>query len=132
MAEIEEIARDQGVTFKQGDVILIRTGYTDVAGTARPEEQEKLINKQMSAGVEGTMEAVRWFWNIHCSAVASDGVGFEVCPAAKDGVAGAGGSPDLGKWHHLSQQNKTHTDILLDLIVLHPHFLGHSTAQMST
>ncbi|CAI4215879.1 unnamed protein product [Parascedosporium putredinis] len=101
--EIEEIAREQGVTFKQGDVIIIRTGYTDIVGAAEPEEQEAMINTGMSAGVEGSIDAVKWFWNTHCSAVASDSVGFEVLPATKDGVIGAGGSPDL---------------------VLHPHFLG--------
>ncbi|CAI4215945.1 unnamed protein product [Parascedosporium putredinis] len=93
--EIEEIAREQGVTFKQGDVIIIRTGYTDIVGAAEPEEQEAMINTGMSAGVEGSIDAVKWFWNTHCSAVASDSVGFEVLPATKDGVIGAGGSPDL-------------------------------------
>jgi hypothetical protein len=75
---IETIARKQQVTFKQGDVLLIRSGFTRALSNIDPTEQVALLSGNKAVGVEGTEKAARFFWNNHFAAVAGDAVGFEV------------------------------------------------------
>lgn len=99
LAEVKSMAQEHNVTFRQGDVVLIRTGYTDgISAATNDEERNSMVATNKSVGVEGTMEAVKYFWNIQCAAVACDTVGFEVCPpASADGIDGAGTSKDLSE-----------------------------------
>lgn len=98
IAAIEEIAQDQGVVFQRGDMFLVRTGFTEaIEAISDPEEQEQKASSPDSAGIEDTMEAVRWFWNQHFSAVAADNPGFEVMRPTKDGVPASGTTADYGR-----------------------------------
>lgn len=97
ISDIETIAERQGVTFREGDVIMIRSGYTEALSGASDEEQQKMIGTHRSVGVEDSIDAVKWFWNKHFSAVAGDTVGFEVIPATKDDIDASGGPADMGK-----------------------------------
>lgn len=95
---IEEIAREQGIVFQQGDIFLLRTGYTEaIEAIEDVAEQERMGSCPDSAGVEDTMMAVKWFWNNHFSAVAADNVGFEVMRPTVNGVSGSGTTADYGK-----------------------------------
>lgn len=85
IAEIEKIAKLQGVIFKPGDVLLVRSGYTDELTDADPQDQQRKMNTGKSVGVEANDESVKWFWNQHFAAVAGDTVAFEVQPPAKGG-----------------------------------------------
>ncbi|KAK5454996.1 hypothetical protein LTS15_005716 [Exophiala xenobiotica] len=78
--DLEAIAEYQGTTFKQGDILLVRSGYTEDLTGRSAEEQNKKLGTTRSVGVEGTIEAAKWFWNHHFSAVAGDAVGFESMP----------------------------------------------------
>lgn len=51
--EIEAIARDQGVEFRPGDVLIIRTGLTEYLEAPTPEVFAKLYNRKI-AGSELT------------------------------------------------------------------------------
>ncbi|KAK1977032.1 putative cyclase-domain-containing protein [Colletotrichum cereale] len=94
VADIELIAKAQNVSFRPGDVLIIRTGMTEVLeGPLRPEDMAKLRLIQCP-GMHGSLESVRWLWNHHVSAVASDSWGFEALPAVKDEV---GSQDDLGE-----------------------------------
>jgi len=87
--DIETIAKEQKVSFKQGDIIIIRSGFTEEMNGAPGEEQEKMLGTHRACGVEGTEESAKWFWNKHFSAVAGDTIGFEVIPPIKpDGKEG--------------------------------------------
>lgn len=108
ISEIETIARNQGVEFRQGDVFLLRTGYTEALTGASAEEQDEIIRTNKAVGVEGTMKAVKWFWDIHCSAVACDTVGFEVCPAVPPEGSDDSGSTGLGEFLPLSLSSFTY------------------------
>jgi hypothetical protein len=94
---LEAMAKHQGTTFKHGDVLLVRCGFTDGLGGASAEEQEKMLGTHSSAGVEGSEASAKWIWNHHFSAVAGDAIAFENLPPAKDGVLGAGVINELGK-----------------------------------
>ncbi|KAK5113836.1 hypothetical protein LTR62_003220 [Meristemomyces frigidus] len=80
VSEIETIAKEQGVEFKTGDVIIIRSGFTEGLTGKSGEEQEKLMGSHQTCGVTGTPEAAKWFWNKHFAAVAGDMIAFEHIP----------------------------------------------------
>ncbi|KAI0535497.1 putative cyclase-domain-containing protein [Xylaria digitata] len=81
--EIETIAKDQGVQFQHGDVLIVRTGLTEYLQAPTPEVFAKLQNQKVS-GVHGTIESVKWLWNKHFAAVAGDAWGFEALPPVKE------------------------------------------------
>lgn len=83
--EIETIAKEEGVTFKSGDVIIVRTGFTEGLTGLSGEEQAKRMGTHRCVGVEGTPESAKWFWDKHFAAVAGDAIAFEALPAMIDG-----------------------------------------------
>lgn len=86
--EIEDVAKDQGVEFHHGDVLIIRTGLTEVLEAPSPEDFAKLQNRKM-AGMHGVLESVKWLWNKHFAAVAGDAMAFEaMMPLKEDGTQG--------------------------------------------
>jgi kynurenine formamidase len=101
--EIETIAKKQGVEFKPGDVIIIRSGFTEGLGGKSGEEQEKLMGTHKTCGVTGTPDAAKWFWNKRFAAVAGDMIAFEHIPPV---------NPETGK-----------EDTVANL-VLHQYFLA--------
>lgn len=93
--EVEAAAKRQGVDFKQGDILIIRTGYTEVLEAPTPEMFAMFANATLS-GMHGTTETARWVWNHRFAAVAGDAHAFEALPALKpDGTPG--GITDLGE-----------------------------------
>ncbi|EFQ36695.1 hypothetical protein CGRA01v4_06134 [Colletotrichum graminicola] len=92
--DIESIAAAQKVDFRPGDVLIIRTGMTEVLeGQLRSEDIAKLKLIQCP-GMHGSLESVRWLWNRRIAAVASDSWGFEALPAVKEEI---GSSDGLGE-----------------------------------
>ncbi|KAJ5408833.1 hypothetical protein N7509_002716, partial [Penicillium cosmopolitanum] len=68
--ELLEVAKEQRVTFRQGDVLVIRTVWGG-------------RDDRASCGVEATEAAIRWHWEQGFSAVASDTVAYEQWPSPK-------------------------------------------------
>lgn len=95
---MEAIASAQGTTIKPGDILIVRSGFTEDLGGASAEEQDKMLGTHQSVGVEGTEEVAKWIWDKGFSAVAGDAIAFEVLPPAKDGVDGAGDISGLGEF----------------------------------
>ena len=97
--EIEDCAAWEGVTFKHGDIIIVRTGFTEDLGSASGEEQEQMLGTHKCVGVVGSVESAKWFWNKHFAAVAGDAIAFEVLPPTieeKDGSKREGSIAELG------------------------------------
>lgn len=93
--QIEAIARDQGVELRPGDVLVLRTGLTEVLQAPTPDDFAKLQLGKIS-GVHGTVESAKWLWNQHFAAVAGDAWAFEaLMPLKEDGSVGS--PTDLGK-----------------------------------
>ncbi|EXJ72888.1 uncharacterized protein A1O5_04036 [Cladophialophora psammophila CBS 110553] len=87
--DLEAIAEYQGTNFKHGDILIVRSGYTEDLTGKSAEEQNKKLGTGRAIGVEGTIEAAKWFWNHHFSAVAGDAVAFESMPPRRpDGSFG--------------------------------------------
>ncbi|KAI0880311.1 uncharacterized protein GGS22DRAFT_175316 [Annulohypoxylon maeteangense] len=96
--EIETVAKDQRVEFHQGDVLIIRTGLTEILQAPRPEDLEKLQSAKI-AGMHGTLESAKWLWNKHFAAVAGDSWGFEaLMPLKEDGTQGGPNDLYLHPW----------------------------------
>ena len=75
--DIEKIAQHQGVDFKLGDILIVRSGFTDALGAMTAEQQDEAMSAHRVVGVEGTERAAKWIWNKHFAAVAGDMIAFE-------------------------------------------------------
>ncbi|KAK4185438.1 putative cyclase-domain-containing protein [Podospora australis] len=96
--DVEKVAKHQGVEFKHGDIVLIRTGYTEFLENPTPELFAKFAAGTMS-GLHGTKETARWAWNHRFAAMASDAHAFEAFPPLKeDGTPGDVSDLVLHKW----------------------------------
>lgn len=95
---LEDVAKLQGTEFKHGDILLLRTGYTEDLTGISGQEQERLLKNGRAIGVEGCKESAKWFWNRHFSAVAGDNLAFEVFPPRLEHENGREAEPkDLGE-----------------------------------
>ncbi|KAL1588949.1 hypothetical protein WHR41_02546 [Cladosporium halotolerans] len=87
--EIEKIAKHQGVEFRPGDVIIIRSGFTEGLTGVSAEKQAELMGSHRACGVLGNEQSAKWFWNKHFAAVAGDMIAFEQMPPKRqDGSEG--------------------------------------------
>jgi kynurenine formamidase len=79
--ELEDMAKDAGVTFLPGDILLIRVGWTKWYDEHNEDDRAKYVtNAYAWAGLKGCEETLEWLWDHHFSAVASDNNGVEVVP----------------------------------------------------
>ncbi|KAF2160105.1 hypothetical protein M409DRAFT_29402 [Zasmidium cellare ATCC 36951] len=80
--QLQEVAREQGVTFRQGDVLIIRTGWT-VAYSALSHDEKLALpyrDPRTACGLEASKEFLKWHWENGFAAVASDTVAYEAMP----------------------------------------------------
>ena len=81
MSDLESVAAWQGVEFRAGDILLIRTAFIIWFESLSPEEREAAGKKANWSGVKGCEETVRWIWDKHFAAVGGDAAVFEAWPA---------------------------------------------------
>lgn len=83
--DLETVAAWQGTEFRQGDVLLIRSGFVKWYKEASSEDRRRgTVDGSTWAGVEGTAESVEWLWNRHFAAVGGDANVFEAWPAKQE------------------------------------------------
>lgn len=82
MAHIHQMAEEQKLTFKRGDVLLIRVGFTAAYDKLSPEEQTALAVRENPdfLGVEPSKAMLQWLWENEFAAVAGDAPSFEQAP----------------------------------------------------
>ena len=80
VADMEAVAKHQGTEFKFGDVLIVRSGFTEELGEMNGQEQEQAMSTHKCVGVEGSEEVAKWVWNHHFASVAGDAIAFEVLP----------------------------------------------------
>jgi len=81
VAELEACAKSQGVTFRQGDILLLRVGFIRKYTNATQEERDSLSGKpETLAGIEQSEDMKRFLWNNHFAAIASDQPALESWP----------------------------------------------------
>ncbi|KAI0373111.1 hypothetical protein BV20DRAFT_1050031 [Pilatotrama ljubarskyi] len=97
LADILECAKKQAVTFRRGDILILRVGFMLRFNGATEEERTALGEKpETFAGIEQTEDMKRFLWDNHFAAVASDQPALERWPPP-EGVAHLH-STILGLW----------------------------------
>jgi len=63
-ADLDKVAKDQGVELRMGDILFLRTGYTEWYNNSDTEERVRVAKQYPPdiAGIEQTEESVRWLW----------------------------------------------------------------------
>ncbi|KAI0172806.1 hypothetical protein GGR52DRAFT_422640 [Hypoxylon sp. FL1284] len=85
--DILAAARDQGVAFERGDILLVRTGLTRQWDREMDDAARRAYGAEVSpchAGIEATTDVLRWIWDSGFAAVAGDAISFEVYPPLGD------------------------------------------------
>ena len=88
VADLEAIAKEQQVTFKPGDLLIIRSGW--IKWYNEHDESDRIshiTNGKAYVGVQGCEETVEWLWNHHFSAVEGDAIGFDAAEIDRDLIA---------------------------------------------
>ncbi|KAF7725047.1 hypothetical protein EC973_000454 [Apophysomyces ossiformis] len=84
--ELDQVAKAQNVTFRQGDILLLRTGWVAkhdklLANGTIKEAITDPANVQC-AGIKACEETYAWIWNHHFAACAGDNIALEAWPPA--------------------------------------------------
>lgn len=81
LSDIHEIAKECNITFQKGDILFVRIGVTKEWDQLMDESAKKAYAANASphhAGVEGTMDVLRWLWDSGFTAIAGDAISWEV------------------------------------------------------
>lgn len=83
--DLKQIAKDQGVEIKFGDILIVRSGYMDAYNKLSRSEIEQYRSKQplTFTGVEQSEEMMEFLWS-NFSAAAGDHPSWECWPTQKD------------------------------------------------
>ncbi|KAL5511947.1 hypothetical protein ACEPAH_5166 [Sanghuangporus vaninii] len=80
VTDLEACAKSEGIQFKQGDILLIRVGFTKRYNESSSVEKDELPKKDTFVGIEQSEDMKCFLWNNHFSAVASDATSLECVP----------------------------------------------------
>jgi kynurenine formamidase len=87
---LKACAKAQNITFKKGDILIIRSGWTkgylDLDAEGRQAWAER--SPARLGGVATSKEMAEWLWDTGFSAVASDATAFETLPFINAGEPG--------------------------------------------
>lgn len=79
---IKGVIHDYKLSFRKGDILFIRSGFTAAYNRLNDEQQRELSQRPTPdfIGVEATEGMVRWLWDFQFAAVAGDAPSFERAP----------------------------------------------------
>ncbi|VDB85207.1 unnamed protein product [Peniophora sp. CBMAI 1063] len=81
VAELESCARSQGITFRYGDILILRVGFIQKYNHESNEARAALSERpETFAGIEQSEDMKRFLWNNHFAAIASDQPSLEAWP----------------------------------------------------
>lgn len=69
---LEACSKEQGNEFRQGDILLVRTGWTEAFYALSEAQRQHLRSRKGSCGVSQASEVLEWHWENGIVAVASD------------------------------------------------------------
>ena len=82
---VDQIAVDQGVTFRSGDILLLRTGWMKhYFQSMTAEERHSFPQRMCSPGLKQGHDTLAWIWDHQFSVCASDNFGLECFPPISD------------------------------------------------
>jgi hypothetical protein len=82
--ELKAAAQWQGIDFQLGDILFLRTGWIEWYSSLDLEERTQLAEPGglQAAGLDQSDESLRFLWDNHFAAIASDNPSFEAFPPA--------------------------------------------------
>jgi hypothetical protein len=83
-AQMQAAADWQGLRFQTGDILLVRTGWIAWYSSLNKEQRTQLAKPGALrvAGLEQSEDSLRFLWDHHFAAIASDNPSFEAYPSA--------------------------------------------------
>ena len=78
--DVRNILDAQAVAPQEGDIVLLRTGWTKGYESASDLDRQEVVRDQTSPGLEGSPQMLELLWDWGVSAIASDNVSVEVLP----------------------------------------------------
>jgi kynurenine formamidase len=88
---LDEIAADQNVELRPGDIVLIRTGWLEWFMNLSVEERKRFQgtldseeDPMASPGLDSKQPTAAWLWNHRIAAVAADNPAVEALPVVKE------------------------------------------------
>ncbi|KND86854.1 hypothetical protein TOPH_08519 [Tolypocladium ophioglossoides CBS 100239] len=82
VSTLKEVAASQGTTFREGDILFIRSGWNRAYAALSEDGRQTLANHQVppAIGIESSEETLRWLWGQSFAAVAGDHPSMEAWP----------------------------------------------------
>lgn len=80
--QLKEMIKEQGVTLRPGDILLVRCGMSKWIHESTPDSEAPSPDKEGILGIEPSEDLYEWIWNNKLAAVGSDTIAFECLPAA--------------------------------------------------
>lgn len=80
LTHLKQCAADYGVKFAPGDLLIVRSGFTEAFLALTDEERANYSPLNGAVGVEASEEVMRWIWEQGFAAVAGDTFAFESWP----------------------------------------------------
>src|SRR5262249_42896665 len=82
--QLQAAAGWQGLRFETGDILLLRTRWIEWYSSLNEERRTQLAQPGalQAGGLEQGEESLRFLWDHHFAAIASDNPSFEACPSA--------------------------------------------------
>ena len=82
LADLLQVAESQNVTFRPGDILFVRSGYSRAFFDAAEETVAPITMQKVppSIGVQSCEEMLRWIWDRGFTAVAGDMPAWEAWP----------------------------------------------------
>lgn len=84
VTEIDEARQEAGIEWREGDILLLRTGWTTGYRDAGEAERIAVRTQHDSPGLEATDAMAAYLWDNGISAVAADNIGVESLPLGND------------------------------------------------
>lgn len=90
LAHLKEMVRNAKVEIRNGDVLFIRSGYTQAYERLDDAGRKAIPKREIQAfvGIDPSVEMLRWIWESGFAAVAGDTPSFERAPVEKQWAAG--------------------------------------------
>ncbi|KAJ6187281.1 hypothetical protein N7519_002189 [Penicillium mononematosum] len=79
---VKDIARENGIEFRPGDILFLRTGFVNGYLQLNSTQREEVSKAPRFPGLSQSRETTEWLWERQFSAVAGDNPAFECVPSA--------------------------------------------------
>ncbi len=78
---IQAAIESQSVALRQGDILMLHTGWCEWFLALAPEEKQRTLDSRRATGVAQSQEFVAWAWDHRLALLAADNFALECLPA---------------------------------------------------